>query len=606
MKKLLKLFAIFGFAIWAFCPALAENNPANIPAVASIAVMQALGTAAPFYPTVFVLGNSGGTFHWTSGSCTADGGVYIQANGVSTSTGCYVRQGDIKNVSPYWWGAHVDGVSDDNTYYQAAVNYLAANGCGTVVIPSGVSIMNYVNYVQQNGTINGVVSIQAKSCVSMMGEGPSSILRLKPNLFGPGAFYGMIRGADDGIGLQNVTFSNFSLDGNSPNETASTQNNGISVVSRNNVTIENINAYNTGGSSLQQTGYSYPETGDTLTASTTSGSNVIYPTWNGVAGYPPGIVAGSRITGSNIPAGTTIGTVGGCTPACLQLTANATSTSGSVTIGVIAPTQNAKFVHNTVTNPSFIGIQASQFLGLVINDNTVKGAVNNCIDVYSDNGTTIPTGGNFVINGNSLDHCLEGIFPETSSNGSITGNTVTNSSSAVWINQIFGIPRTITVTGNTSSNNGICYHAGGNGQSGLIFNDNNCDNFTTAGLDFSGSGIVAKNNLFTNSTAPDYTLANMHYSDISNNRSENASGIFTITGTNGNIHVTQPVDMTAGLNGVTFGSLPTCGTFQAGDAYVITDSTTTTFNATASGGGSLTVTVVCNGNGYAIGGGANH
>lgn len=108
-----------------------------------------------------------------------------------------------------------------------------------------------------------------------------------------------------------------------------------------------------------------------------------------------------------------------------------------------------------------IGIQSSQFNGLVIADNTVDTTANNCIDVYGDTGVSgsVSNGVNFSITGNTVrnsDIC--GIFPETVANGVVSGNSIYNCREGIHINRIYSVPKNIVVSSNSiygSSDAGI-------------------------------------------------------------------------------------------------------------------------------------------------------
>lgn len=99
-----------------------------------------------------------------------------------------------------------------------------------------------------------------------------------------------------------------------------------------------------------------------------------------------------------------------------------------------------------------IGIQSSQFNGLVIADNIVDTTGNNCIDVYGD--TRVPAsasnGVNFSITGNTVRNSnICGIFPETVANGVVSGNSIYNCREGIHINRIYSVPKNIVVSSNS-------------------------------------------------------------------------------------------------------------------------------------------------------------
>ena len=82
---------------------------------------------------------------------------------------------------------------------------------------------------------------------------------------------------------------------------------------------------------------------------------------------------------------------------------------GGATTHTACAVQNC-FVNN-VTN---IGIQISHGLYCNISENRITTCVNNCIDIYGDDGTVSPDNGITSINGNTVGAGLVGVFVETS------------------------------------------------------------------------------------------------------------------------------------------------------------------------------------------------
>lgn len=120
------------------------------------------------------------------------------------------------------------------------------------------------------------------------------------------------------------------------------------------------------------------------------------------------------------------------------------------------PVKNVEILNCIVTNCSKIGIQISQFNGLIISKNKVSQCLDNGIDLYGDLGkgqSSITNGNNFEITGNFVSNCLNGIFPETVANGVINNNTLINLvSSGIHINRIHGLPQNIILKNNAISN----------------------------------------------------------------------------------------------------------------------------------------------------------
>ncbi|HHQ2490216.1 TPA: NosD domain-containing protein [Klebsiella pneumoniae] len=122
---------------------------------------------------------------------------------------------------------------------------------------------------------------------------------------------------------------------------------------------------------------------------------------------------------------------------------------------------NVRIVNCYVYNCNFIGIQSSQFNGLVISNNTVDTTADNCIDVYGDTNISYSdsNGINFSITGNTVRNSQScGIFPETVAHGTINGNSIYNCPRGIHINRIRSVPKNIVVTGNSivkSTNGGV-------------------------------------------------------------------------------------------------------------------------------------------------------
>lgn len=165
-------------------PALAASNPANMPTVASIAALQALGAASSQYAAINVASyyasqnSGGGVFVWVPGStATAEPCVVIQASGVTT--GRWFRQIGTSAIDYSQCGAKADDTTDATATitaaYAAALAYKKELTCsgiykitGLVLTPSnaqgvitrgtGIAAPNGVNTaLGQNGncTLDG-------------------------------------------------------------------------------------------------------------------------------------------------------------------------------------------------------------------------------------------------------------------------------------------------------------------------------------------------------------------------------------------------------------------------------------------------------------------
>lgn len=129
---------------------------------------------------------------------------------------------------------------------------------------------------------------------------------------------------------------------------------------------------------------------------------------------------------------------------------------------------NLKIMGNTVANSSYIGIQSSQFDGLVIADNQITDSVDNAIDVYGEDGTTATHGRNFTITGNVIDGANVGVFLETVSDGTVSGNSIRGSTRGVHTNRINGEPTGLVVSGNAIADCGVGVSVSGDMGSLLI------------------------------------------------------------------------------------------------------------------------------------------
>ncbi|MFE8117180.1 right-handed parallel beta-helix repeat-containing protein [Brenneria goodwinii] len=108
-----------------------------------------------------------------------------------------------------------------------------------------------------------------------------------------------------------------------------------------------------------------------------------------------------------------------------------------------------------------IGIQVAQFDNLIIKDNEVSNCSDNGIDIYGDLGAGVSSktnGNNFQIHNNNITGCLNGIFPETVSNGYVFKNNINGMVlSGIHLNRIHGLPQNINVINNviTKSKYGV-------------------------------------------------------------------------------------------------------------------------------------------------------
>lgn len=174
---------------------------------------------------------------------------------------------------------------------------------------------------------------------------------------------------------------------------------------------------------------------------------------------------------------------------------------------------NVRIVNCYVYNCKFIGIQSSQFNGLVISDNTVDTTGDNGIDIYGDTGIsrTDSNGVNFSITGNTVKNSKCGIFPETVAHGTVSANSIYNCATGIHINRIYSTPRNIIVTGNSlskSTNSGITVSGD---MEGVTICGNNFSDWTGSAIrlgnsDGQVSGVYINSNTFIPSDTASYVL----------------------------------------------------------------------------------------------------
>ena len=157
-------------------------------------------------------------------------------------------------------------------------------------------------------------------------------------------------------------------------------------------------------------------------------------------------------------------------------------------------------INTMVNNCTSIGIQVSHSAAnLIISGNQVTTCTNNCIDVYHENGTVAPDPGIISIVGNTVSGGLVGIFPETTANCSVIGNSIGDCVYAgISTNRVNGAPGNLVISGNSVSGppTGII---GSGDTNGVLICDNTLAGFTVAGIELQGttvSSYVVHGNMF--------------------------------------------------------------------------------------------------------------
>ena len=121
--------------------------------------------------------------------------------------------------------------------------------------------------------------------------------------------------------------------------------------------------------------------------------------------------------------------------------------------GASGSTVNADGTIALLYNGNGIGIQVSQFAGLIVESNFIRNCRDNGIDLFSDNGTVNPVGGNAVISNNNIAQCRVAIFPETTANCLITANYIVDCvEGGIFANRINGAPAAVRISYNQIGN----------------------------------------------------------------------------------------------------------------------------------------------------------
>ena len=167
------------------------------------------------------------------------------------------------------------------------------------------------------------------------------------------------------------------------------------------------------------------------------------------------------------------------------------------------PVEQVSIIGCIVSNCKKIGIQVSQFNKLTICNNKVSNCSDNGIDIYGDIGRNprgLTNGNNFEIYLNNVSDCLNGIFPETVSNGKIFKNTIKNiRRSSVHVNRIHGLPSSIYITENIVQNAPVAFTITGD-MANIIINKNHVKNVKDYFFSFGSgkgnvSGVIASDNI---------------------------------------------------------------------------------------------------------------
>lgn len=311
------------------------------------------------------------------------------------------------------YGAKGDAFTDDRAAIQAALTaagtaYTTTGTPQRVYLPPRVHMVGAVNFLNDDGSTYGIVSLMLPSGVDFFGPGT---IKAMNGIYGSGALYGVIRSKSGGISFAKIR--EMTIDGNKANNPSSTQCSNILLTAISNVTVNGVRSANANGNGILISG-----------------------------------VYGSQALDLSIK-------------------------------------------NCAVTAATAIGIQASQFDGLEIDNNTVDNCGDNGIDIYGENGTTTSAGTNFRITNNRVSTSAVGIFPETCAYGIVANNHLNNNTyAAIHVNRINGAPTSVTLAGNNCSRSPIGIYLTGD-MGSVYVRGNTITAVSSAGIQMGGGGAAS-------------------------------------------------------------------------------------------------------------------
>jgi hypothetical protein len=282
-------------------------------------------------------------------------------------------------------GARGNGIANDSPAIQAAIDYVAARGGGTVRLPRP-SVRYALGMRFIAAPYFGFFGLELKTGVCLEGDDEyGSYMRIMDNIpgVGPGAPFVAILGQSN---MQNVSVRNLTIDGNRQAQP------GLDPTNPNNQPPSN------GGTVLIGNYDSTPI------------YNVHIERVRSLNAFGQGI----QVFGQNS-----------------------------------SLARNVRIDRCDVIGPGYIGIQVSRCDGANITDNYIENSGDNAIDVYGDSNATESVALNIIIRGNRMKGCLRGIFPETTMFVLVEGNTIDGSDEGIHCNQIVSAPHSMIIQGNT-------------------------------------------------------------------------------------------------------------------------------------------------------------
>jgi len=322
------------------------------------------------------------------------------------------------NVRDY--GAIGNNVNDDTAAIQSAIDAAASSGGGTVYMPSGTYKLSY----KLATGVTGLICLVMRSNVTLMGDGFSTVLRVRDNdpFPGPGSIARVIGASEN---LNNVTLKAFSVNGNQAN-------------------IPGLSAANNPGQA--------------------NGGNILFGFYDGLSCSQVRVEAVASYNGF----GQGIQLVGQPTNLAHDLWIEDCVVHDNTFIGI----QSSQSVDLTISGNT---VYANGDNGIdVYGDSNSQGA-------------QPATSARLTIVGNHCRaNRGVGIFPETVTYTIVSNNVIEGSQEGVRVNQIYGTPRGILICDNIIRN--CATGIGLSGAMEVEIFDNLLDGFTTAGFLFGTNG----------------------------------------------------------------------------------------------------------------------
>lgn len=204
-----------------------DVTTSRIPSSITSITINRYDTGYPIQPATYVRGNNGILNLTDAGGNPWDLPV---TTGATAEVYAY----------PEWFGAKHDGTTDDAPAFRSCMSYLKPLQPATMYLGSGTYLM---------GTVSSGSCILIYNGVSIKGEGDSSVLKLKTNISPAASFalMGQLTGTSTDR-VDNVTYSDFKIDGNVAGNTYNIYMPGIYSSHNFNMTIDNVYIQNWPGS----------------------------------------------------------------------------------------------------------------------------------------------------------------------------------------------------------------------------------------------------------------------------------------------------------------------------------------------------------------------